>query len=316
MKLIRPAYALAALVLLIAGCSKDEMSPVGPSPVDPNNAQKVAIDRFSATAGHLFVRDASNGLPGVNQPIDCDKGPFITHGLGPAGQKIAYYNFDVQPTTSAPIFVLFREGESSPVADQLNIVDDVPGDVDYSDFWHVHKVTVPKSYVANTITSLQGIMDAGFSIATTDMIVNCPIVPEGSTAILRLNGASSVLTRGWDQGKIVFYFNFPEKDIRVTPPASGHPMVPLSPIYVTFNINPDMTGGGPPSGFRTESGAMMQTHNVTATMPSDAAYSPLWTVNVYDNSAFSSVMNLSTAMTAPQLAAGVANVNCPIVLIR
>ena len=312
---VRPTLAVVSLALLLASCSKDEMSPVGPSVVDPNAAQKVSIDRFSATAGHLFIRDASNGLPGANQPIDFDSGPFITHGLGPNGQKVSYYNFDVQPLASAPIFVLFRDGDNSPVANQLNIVDDIPGDADYNDFWNVQKVTVPMTYVANTVTSLQEIMAAGYAIEKTDMIVNCPIVPEGSTAKLRLHGGAAALTRGWYQGKIVFYFNFLEKEIHVTPPANGFSMVPLSPIYVTFNINPDMPGGGPSSGFLTVAGTM-QTHNVTATVPTDAAYSPLWTVNVYDNADFSSVMNLSTAMAATIMATGVANVNCPIVSVQ
>ena len=312
---IRPILAAAVMALLLASCSDDDSSPVGPSPVDPNTAQKVSIDRFSAAAGHLFVRDASNGLPGANQPIDFDSGPFITHGLGPDGQEVSYYNFDVQPIESAPIYVLFRVGESAPVPGQLNIVDDIPGDTDYNDFWNVQKVTVPDGYVANTLTSLQGIMDAGYGIEKTDMIVNCPIVPEGSTAMLRLNGESTALTRGWYQGKIVFYFNFLEKEFHVSPPASGFSRVPLSPIYVTFNVNPDMTGGGPPSGFVTEPGTM-QTHNVTSTVPADASYSPLWSVNVYDNAMFSSVMNLPTAMSANILATGVANVNCPIVSIR
>ncbi|MCB2203699.1 hypothetical protein KQI65_03040 [bacterium] len=312
---IRSILATVVVALLFAGCSDDEMSPVGPTPVDPNMAEKVSIDRFSATAGNLFVRTSSNGLPAANEAINFDSGPFITHGLGPNGEKVSYYNFDVQPLESAPIFVLFRDGESSPVADQLNIVDDIPGDSDYNDFWNVQKVTVPADYVANTVTSYQEIMDAGYAIEKTDMIVNCPIVPEGSTATMRLNGGSTALTRGWYQGKIVFYFNFLEKELHATPPATGFSMVPISPIYVAFNINPDMMGGGPPSGFMTEMGSM-QTHNVTATIPSDASYSPLWFVNVYDNNDFSMVMDLSSATSANILATGVANVNCPIVSVQ
>ena len=41
--------------------------------VDPDTAQKASIDRFSMDAGHLFVRDGSNGLPGSNEPIDFDQ---------------------------------------------------------------------------------------------------------------------------------------------------------------------------------------------------------------------------------------------------
>ncbi|MEJ2614893.1 MAG: hypothetical protein P8Z35_08045 [Ignavibacteriaceae bacterium] len=164
--------------------------------VDPDTAQKVSIDRFSAEAGHLFVRDGANGLPGPDEPIDFDQAPFITKGLGPGGEHISYYNFDIQSTEPAPIYVLFREGESSPVAGQLNIVNVIPGDSAYNDFWEVQKVTVPAGYVANTITSYQQIADSGYTIEETTTVVNCPIVPDSSTAKLRLTNEDPGLTRG------------------------------------------------------------------------------------------------------------------------
>ncbi|MBD3289014.1 T9SS type A sorting domain-containing protein, partial [candidate division KSB1 bacterium] len=220
------------------------------------------------------------------------------------------YNFDVQPTVPAPIYVLFREGEDAPVAGQMNIIDVVPGDEGYNDFWHVHKVTVPADYEANTITSFAEISNAGYAIESTPTLVNCPVVPEGSTAKLRLGEEGSGLIQGWYKGMIVYYFHFSEKALMVT----GSEMVPLSPIYVSFNINPDMPGGGPPSGFMTEE-ATGRTHNVVGTLPMDETYSPLWVVNVYDNADFDNVSDLSSAQAANILAEGVANVNCPVVIV-
>jgi len=303
---------LCISVFKLSGCQEDDM-PMPPNPVDPNTAPKVSVDRFSAEAGNLFVRDGSNGLPGANMPIDFDQGPFITQGLSAGGDIVMYYNFDVQPLIAAPIYALFRAGESSPVSDQLNIVDVIPGDAGYNDFWHVHKVTVPEDYVANTLTSVQEIMDNGYPMERTDMIVNCPIVPEGSTANLRYNASEDKsLVRGWYKSQIVFYFTFEEKTLSVSLPAEGHPDVPISEILVTFNINPDQPGGGPPSGFVTE-GETMQTHNVVQTIPTDAGYSPLWDVDVYDNLDFNEVYNWESAQMANILAEGVALVNCPIV---
>ena len=278
---------------------------------DPDTAEVVSVDRFSMEAGHLFIRDETNGFPGPNEPIDFDVEPFITGGLGPDGELIAYYNFDVQPTEPAPIWVLYREGEESPVEGQMNIIDDIPGDDDYNDFWEVQKVTVPMDYVANTVTSYMEIMDAGYPIEETTILVNCPVVPEGSTARLRLGGESPELTLGWYRGMVVYYFNFLEKELMV----NESDMVPTSPIYVTFNINPDMEGGGPGSGFVTDP-VTGRTHNVAATLPEDDSYSPLWWVSVYDNADFDNVSDLASAQSANILASGVANVNCPVVMVE
>jgi hypothetical protein len=275
--------------------------------INPDTAQVASIDRFSAQAGHLFVRDGTNGLPGPNVPVDFDKEPFLTKGLGPAGEGVSYYNFDVQPTTPAPIYVLFKEGESSPVTGQLNIVNAIPGDSDYSDFWEVQKVTVPADYYANTVTSYQEIVDSGYSVEAMGTLVNCPIVPDSSTATLRLDGESPSLHRGWYRGEIVYYFTFSEKALMAT--LSG--MVPLSPIYVSFNINPDAPGGGPSSGFKTDSTG--RTHNVVATLPADSTYSPLWAVSMYDNADFRMVRDLTSAQAADILVPHAADVNCPVV---
>ena len=286
------------------------ISAISNAQVDPETADVVSVDRFSMEAGHLFVRTEDNGLPGPNEPVDFDMGPFITKGLGPNGELISYYNFDVQPTEPAPIYVLFRDGEESPVSGQMNIIDVIPGDMGYNDFWEVQKVTVPMDYVANTVTSYSEIMEAEYPIEETTILVNCPVVPEGSTAKLRMGGESPELTQGWYKGMVVNYFNFFEKSLMIT----EEDMVPVSPIYVTFNINPDMEGGGPPSGFVTEM-ETGRTHNVTATIPSDEDYSPLWWVSAYDNADFDMVSDLASAESANIIASGIATVNCPVVMV-
>ena len=96
---------------------------------------------------------ADNKIPGPNEPVDFDTGPFITQGLSPTTSKpVRYYNFDVQGTASAPFDVLYREGEEKPVEGQLDTIDTLPGEKGYNDFRQVWKVTVPKDDVANSIT--------------------------------------------------------------------------------------------------------------------------------------------------------------------
>src|SRR5579859_6335678 len=116
------SLAIVSLIVLVS-CTNDDIVKIH----DVATAQKVSVDRFSSTAGHLQVRTATNGLPAANAPVDFDQGVFITKGLGTQGQHVEYYNFDVQSTTPATIWVLFRERESMPVNGQLNIIDVLPG---------------------------------------------------------------------------------------------------------------------------------------------------------------------------------------------
>src|SRR5262245_41609453 len=221
----RNAALLATLLLSSWGITTrgqaQTQSPRNPAtaraPKNPGTAPQVSVDRFSAKAGKLQVRTATNGLPAPNQPVNFDRGPFITQGLGPDGTPVRYYNCDVQSTTPAPIYALFREGENQPVEGQLNIVAVIPGRNGYNDFWQVVKVTVPHDYVANTVTSLAEIREAGYRMEATPMLVNCPIVPHGSVARMRLNGGSAELHRGWYRGQVVSYFTFEEHALRVAP---------------------------------------------------------------------------------------------------
>jgi len=294
-------------LLLVAGSG---VAQAKPHAIDPDKASIVSVDRFSAKAAHLQLRTADNGIPGPNKPVDFDKGPFITTGFSPTtGKPVRYYNFDVQSTTPAPVYVLYRKGEDKPVANQLDIIDSLPGDKGYNDFRQVFKVEVPASYLANSITDFAEIRKSGYKIEKTDAVRNMPIVPDKSVAHERLNGESAELQRAWFKDKVAKYFLFSEASLSV----AGSD-VPVSPIYVTFNVNPNQPKGGPGSGFRAEPNSV-QTHNVPATLPGDAGYSPLWSVNVYDNADWPKVTNLDTAQNAKLLGPGVANVNCPIVFI-
>lgn len=312
-KFSKSASLFAASLVMLLSCSKKNDNTINQEARNPDTADEASIDRFSSTAGHLMVRTSTNGLPAANAAINFDQIPFITKGLGPTGQTVEYYNFDVQPTTPAPIYVFFKDGQTASVPGQLNVIDVIPGDNSYNDFWQVYKVTVPDNYVANTISSAQEVVNSGYRIERTNSLVNCPVVPKGSTAVKRFTTESNALIRCWYKNKVVYYFNFGEKSLSTT--ASG--LVPLIPIYVSFKINPDQPNGGPDSGFKTETGTD-KTHNVVSALPADAGYSPLWTVVVYDNSNFNAVTNLTTA-TSPMttiLIPNAGNVNCPVVSVQ
>lgn len=285
--------------------TNDDSMADGMEPIDPADASRAMIDRFSEEAGTLHVRGPDNDLPDPDEAIDFDQ-DFLTQGFGPGGEVVQYYDFDVQPTEPAPIYAFFR-ANGDPVEGQLNVVGVVPGDEGYNDFWQVNKVTVPDEYEANTVTSASSLMEANYDVESTTVIKNCPVVPEGSTASKRHGDGNAELVVGWYDGQVVSYFLFEE-----APLGASNGSVPLSPIYVTFNKNPGEEGGGPPSGFKTEADSE-QTHNVIASLPGDAGYSPLWLVNIYDNADFESVSDLGSATDASVLASGAANVNCPVV---
>lgn len=300
---MKKLFSVALIALVFASCKKDSTTTTVTSK-DINTAEKVSVDRFSSTAGHLFVRTSSNGLPAANAPINCDVAPFITKGFYPNGTLTEYYNFDVQPLVPDDIYVFFKNGASTPLPGQNNVIPTIPGDPGYNDFWLINKVTVPDNYVPNSLTSEAEVLASGYSIQKTNMIVNCPVVPFGSTASKKYGGGSQTLTIGWYKGKAVAYFDLEEKALTTT--TNGN--VPLSPIYVMFNDN----AAGPASGFKAETGSD-QTHNVLATAPADAGYSPLWNVVVLNNTSFSSVNNLATALAAPVLNPAAGFVNCPVV---
>lgn len=294
-----------AIVLGVAaavGCTEPERG------VDPETAERAPIDRFSDGAGTRLRRSGDATLPGPNVAIDVDA-RFAMVGLGPAGERVTVYEFDVQPREPAPIYVFFKPGRSTPMKDQLNVVPVIPGDAGYNDLWRVVKVNVPDDYVANTVTSVAEIVDGGFALETTDDLVNCPVVPEGSVARKRMPGDYAGLHQGWYGGRIIQYFHFGEKPLAAVDGLAG-----TSTIHVAYAIDPGQPGGGAAAGYMREPDG--DTHNVVATLPSDGEYWPLWSVRPYANAAFATVTDLATAEAAAPVADDEAIVNAPIVAIE
>jgi hypothetical protein len=215
-------------------------------------------------AGHgvsidRFSKRAAHLLVGkgvADQPIDLDRPPFVTQGLAPDGSVVRYYNFDVQSPVPA---VLHKD----------NSIDVLPGDPGYSDF---------------------------FVLEGTHDVIDCPVVPRGTTAKEGHPIVHELTYRG--TRVICLQFGPP-----LTLGADGR--VPTSPIYVTF---------GREGGFVRE-GETPQTHNVVFSVPGDTDYSPLWAVHVYDPRAFSLVHDEATALRARVVKEGPL-VNCPVVRWR
>ncbi len=310
MRGLAPSAVLIAWGL--AACS--EAPSLRRDPVDPGQAEVVAIDRFSDAAGRTQRRSLDPTLPAPNAPIDFDQGaPFFLGALGPSGERVSLYNFGPVVREPIPLYVLFQEGEPMPVPGQLNIVPFIPGEPEYTDYWRVTRVIVPRDYVANTATSLADLTGNGFVFERTNTIVNCPLVPAGSTAIRRYRAEEPAgLIPGWYRGKLVTYFTFAERELF----ADSFDALAVSRLYITYNLNPDPGDprSGIASGARTD--AEGRTRAVVATLPSDATYTPLRELFVYDNEDFSTVRDLPTAAAARPLLVEPTLLNLPIVVVE
>src|SRR5438132_5581897 len=90
-------------------------------------------------------------------PLD-DSGSAFIHNLpfvaGFSNGQIAWYWF-VGPTNNTINRVyVFQYSTGQVVQGQFPIIDVKPGDQDYAHFWEIMNVTVPSTYVPNTIKSL------------------------------------------------------------------------------------------------------------------------------------------------------------------
>lgn len=179
-------------------------------------------------------------------------------------REVQYYDFGTNtPLTegssvlTAPIyaFITGMDADGNPqfVEGQNNIVAVQPGDEGYSDLWQVMLVTVPEDYEPNSIKSASEVMSGGFDVTQTDIFVNCPIVPEGTT----LEGGEP-LVQGWLDGEEVFYPDF-----------GPNPPVAI-PIWA-FITGMDADGNA-----QFVEGQM----NIIDAVPDDAGYSAFWRVNL------------------------------------
>lgn len=271
----------------------------------------VLVDRFSHAAGTLFVRDAMPSLPGPGEPIDFDESPFLLSALGPNGEQVLCYDLDVRVNYPSALYVAWDAETASFVAEQLPIFDVLPGEPGYSDFWRIVRMHVPPDYVANSVRSVDEIIDNELVLEPTPTIVNRALVPRGSTALLAGTDGAEPARRGWYRGEPVYYLAFEEHPLEVT---GYYDQVPLATLWAAFVTNPEPEDPalGLQSGFLTEAEAGTS-RSVFSALPGDEAYSPLLSVQAYDNAVFEGVVDNVTAAAAPIVAADVAMLNCPIV---
>ena len=249
---LRTGVMGAGAAVFLAACSDDdgddEMSTTGAMD-DADGMATGAMDDVSTGA----MDDAD----GMGMELSLISGWY-------RGREVQYYDFGMNtPLTegssvlTAPIYVFITgmDASGSPqfVEGQHNVVGVRPGDEGYSDLWQVMLVTVGEDYEADSVKSVDAVMSGDFEVTETDMYVNCPIVPEGST----LEGGES-LVQGWYNGEAIFY-----PDFGANPPTA-------IPIWA---FTTGMDGDGNPQFLE---GQM----NIIDSVPDDAGYSAFWRVNL------------------------------------
>ncbi|HYY47950.1 MAG TPA: hypothetical protein VFA17_04630 [Thermoplasmata archaeon] len=256
----------------------------------------IALLLAGIAAGYILGRPAASTPPGpVNHLARTSTIPRVDGWFRNA--SVTYLDFGPQPNVAVPILAFFQASSpTASVASQRNIIDTIPGQPGYSDFWRVHKVLVPSGYVPNTIRSFADAVASGYTIEATDIIVNCPVVNPNAT----LGGGGGSLTLGWYRDREVSYF-----DEGTRSPAAGW-IIQDAPIYAFFHAD-----GTPVAGQR----------NVIDVLPGSPGYSDLWNVMKvivgpsYMANTLQDARSILAARDAGQLTIETTtiHVNCPVV---
>lgn len=253
----------------------------------PDYVPSVLVDRFSDEAAVFYRRSENPSLPEAGEPIDFDR-LFLHHGLGPNQERIEFYNFDVRSKTPANVYIVVdRRGDR--VLRQLPIFEEIPGDEGYNDLRRVIEVRIPDSdFQPNTLTSLADIQSAGAETTVTEQIMNCIMVPDGSTAMERFDPTDAIgLHDGWYRDQAVRYLLFENPSSLATAEFGGQE-ISAPVMYAFFENDRD-----PSDGFATDNSDL--THNVATRLPEQEGYSPLFALRVFTLSIFDRVNSVGSA---------------------
>ncbi len=218
-------------------------------------------------------------------------------------RQVEYYDFGTNTPLAAnntvptqPIWVFIHginaDGTPVMVDGQHNIVGVAPGEPGYTDLWQVVFVTVPDDYVPDSIRSAQDVSASGFEQTTTNMLVNCPLVPEGTTL-----ETGKELVQGWHNGQAVFYPDF------------GANPATVAPIWVLIH---GMKADGTPDFVEGQ-------NNIIDTVPGQTDYTAFWRVNIvtvpdgYEPNSLRSAADVLAA--GYQITETDMVVNCPVVQV-
>src|SRR5437879_8055750 len=152
--------------------------------------------------GYLLGRPAATTPPGAVSGLT--RPSTIPHVDGwYRNASVSYLDYGPQSNVAVPILAFFQAASpSTPVAGQRNIIDTIPGQPGYNDFWRVYTVLAPNRYVPTSIRSLATSVASGYAIEATNIVVNCPVVNPNAT----IAGSSATPAEGWYRERPVLDF--------------------------------------------------------------------------------------------------------------
>jgi len=217
------------------------------------------------------------------------------------GQPMRFWDFGEAPQNAAPIFALYRGdlmGEWSFASD-INIIDSIPGDDNYTPFWSIFLFEVTDDYQDEVIPSFAAIEEAielGLLKPEPTQIEaysNCPVVHRDVRLMVGLDENGDDDDGGEDgflapipvyyQGKMATYYDFARNPIHHERALEDGINVPIShqfilarpgePLLSEVRRGVDMTGDGD----------TRDTNNIFPDSLAEDSYTPLrhsWRVTV------------------------------------
>jgi hypothetical protein len=208
-----------------------------------------------------------------------DSGSAFIHNLpfvaGFSDGQIAWYWF-VGPTNNTinPVYI-FQYSTGQAVQGQFPIIDVKPGGQGYTHFWEIMNVTVPSTYVPNTIKSLTTLNHAQqnglVSISDSKRALNGPIIAHDAKAEV-VNG-EPLITSIWYRSKL--------SSMAIFETNLGGSRVPAIPIWL-IQREPDnyplleWVAGKDLNG----DGDLSDSNDLIGATPGQPGYSPLWLVQI------------------------------------
>lgn len=187
---------LAAVAMLLAACGEETTTGSGQGTESPPAAGTTAspvadAEGFPVVTGWVDGESVDYLLQEVSDP---DTAELLSEKTGfdvPVVESLA----DVPKEALATLYLFMNGVEGpNPFGFQMNVLDSGLGDPGYSPLWIHTFVTWNRGVEPRELTSEQEILDAEeageVTLEGSDLVINCPILPEGRQASPSSPGSS------------------------------------------------------------------------------------------------------------------------------